>query len=76
MTASKGTNDKTTLVRIKKRFDEEGEPTCDGCVFRSHVIPGHSTKFCELKSAKVLAHWGAIEPGPTCPVHNPTEEAL
>lgn len=73
------TNQETTLVPIRKRFDEEGRPSCGGCPMNiCAVFPAPPRPIdCNVCSPDWDVE-GTITPGPDCPVHNPREgmEAL
>lgn len=57
-------SDQQTLVPIKKRFGEDGEPTCEGCPF------GMEGEFCcPLNDHCPLT--GVLD---ACPVHSPNPD--
>lgn len=58
------TNQETTLVPIRKRFDEEGRPKCGNCPF----LNDYGT-ICRAAPKDEYR----FSPGPKCPVHFPRE---
>ena len=64
---------KVTLVPIEQHFDDDGEPTCNGCVARYADYGDWATRPQEKCPFTV---WDADPSDEDCPVHNPTKEAL
>ncbi len=56
-----------TTIKIKKRFDEDGKPTCEECVFYNY-------DFSDCGVALGWDDWG-LKVRPTCPVHHPKPDA-
>ncbi len=68
--------DQFTTVRIKKRFDEDGKPSCDGCPVQYTDYPSPLSVLIGGLQMCPFTNDPTDPMDEDCPVHNPKSDPL